>query len=43
MLLGSLPRVVGFRISSDRDDRMGAKIKPPQEIPSASNKTPQNP
>ena len=31
-----------IRFSSDGDDRMGAKIKAPQKIPRASNKTSKN-
>ena len=46
MLLGSLARVGGggvLRISSDRDDRMGAKIKPPKKSPVLQTKPPKIP
>ena len=48
MLLGSLPRVVvggggGFRISSDRDDQIGAKIKPPKKSLVLQTKPPKIP
>ena len=33
---------IRIRFSSDGDDRMGAKIKAPQKIPRASNKTSKN-
>ena len=48
-LLRCIPRRRGggegeirIRFSSDGDDRMGAKIKAPQKIPRASNKTSKN-
>jgi len=32
-----------LRVSSDRDDQMGAKIKTQKKIPSASNETQKDP